>query len=237
MNSLVRVIRGLGGGDVVQHIVGAAPGQGQPGQDAGDPGAVLRCGELRLGQDAVDLVGGEVDDALMVALAVGQHGLEGLVVLVAGLLDEGGDGGDTLRGDARNGQVVPLHVLQHRQCGHIVGVLQAHAVDDHPVGDSLIDQLQVIVIALGPLGEVHLGDGVVDGQRFAALGLIVQNDRHNPALTALDSGQALGLERDQDFGQAHNITTFLLKSVSRWCPAFPCMAAAAAPGCCPGMPG
>ena len=70
VDALIRILRYFGGGDVGQLKVGAAPGQGQPRQHTSDAAAILRRAEGRGAEGTGDFVRGQVDDALVVALAV-----------------------------------------------------------------------------------------------------------------------------------------------------------------------
>ena len=146
----------------------------------------------------------------MVRSSRGQHRLESLMILVTGLFDERGHSGNSLCGNARNGEIVPLHVFEYLQGFGIVRLTNAHSINDHTIGNPLINQLQVFVVAFAPLGEVHIRNGIIDGEQFTAFGIVMQNNCNDATLTPLNCGQALGLEHNQDFRKAHIVTTFLL---------------------------
>lgn len=208
VDALIRILRYFGGGDVGQLKVGAAPGQGQPRQHTSDAAAILRRAEGRGAEGTGDFVRGQVDDALVVALAVGQHRLEGLVVIVSRLLDPGGHRGLFILGDPRDDQVIPLQVVQLLQLRVQVLFRGGHLQHDGLGGGTLIDQLQVLIVARREVGGIHIQHTLVDVQRLALFGVVFQNDGHDAPCAALDGGHALGLKFNDDFGQAHKITPF-----------------------------
>ena len=162
IDALIRVLRHIGGGDVGQREVAAAPGQGQTGQHTGNTAAILCCAEGRGAEGAGNVVRGQVDDALVVALAVGQHCLEGLVVVIPRLLDPGGHRSLFIIGDSRNNQVVPLQVVQLLQLRVQVLFRGGHLQHDGLGGGTLIDQLQVLVVARREVGGIHIQHALVD---------------------------------------------------------------------------
>ena len=208
VDALICVLRHIGGGDGGQLEVAAAPGQGQPGQHSSDAAAILRRAEGCGAEGAGNVVCGQVDDALVVALAVGQHRLEGLVVIVARLLDPGSHRSLFIIGDSRNNQVVPLQVIQLLQLRVEVFFRGGHLQHDGLGGGTLIDQLQVLVVARREVGGIHIQHALVDVQRLALFGVVFQNDGHDAPCAALDGGHALGLKFNDDFRQAHKITSF-----------------------------
>ena len=144
----------------------------------------------------------------MVSCAVGQHRLEGLMVVIPRLLDPGRHSGFFIVRNSRDHQVVPLQVVQLFQLR--IPVLNRRSYLQHNGfgGRTLIDQLQVLVVASCEVGGIHIQHALVDVQRLALLGVILQNDGYDASCAALDSGHALGLKFNDDFGQAHKITPF-----------------------------
>lgn len=208
VDAFIRILRYICGGNVGQLEVGAAPGQGQPRQHASNATAVLCGGKSGGTQGAGDIVCGQIDNSLMISRAVGQNRLEGLVMIIPRLLDPGGHCGFFLVRNPRDHQVVPLQVVQLFQLRIQVLDRSSHLQHNGFGGGTLIDQLQVLVVASREVGRIHIQHALVDVQRLALLGVILQNNGYDASCAALDSGHALGLKFNDDFGQAHKITPF-----------------------------
>ena len=188
VDPFVRVVRHVRAHDVREHKIGAAAGQGKPRQHPGYPGAVFSCGESLPAQGALDIARGKVDNALMVGHALRQHGLKGFVVFFPLFLDPGGDQGLFLLRDTRHREIVPFQVTQLFKPGGQAFHVGGHLHHNDLVGAALIEQLEIFIIALGKLGKVHAQNAFINTYRLPALGIILEDNGHNAALTALDGG-------------------------------------------------
>ncbi|MPN51488.1 hypothetical protein SDC9_199136 [bioreactor metagenome] len=144
----------------------------------------------------------------MIGHAVGKHSLESLMISFSRFLDPGRYQCFFVICKHRDGQIVPFQRLQLFERGGQIGHRGADLQHNHLRGIPLIDQLQVFIIALRVVGEVHVQNAVVDIEGFPAPGVILQDHGHDSTRAALDRGQAFGLEYNIDFRQTHSFTPF-----------------------------
>ena len=108
IDPLIRIIRHFCRRNIVQNIKGTASGKRQSSKDSCDPRTVFRCSMLFPGNRRSNVLCGKVDNSLMISRIMGKNHLEGLLFIIAVLLDPGSDHRGICRLNSRDAQIIPF---------------------------------------------------------------------------------------------------------------------------------